>query len=240
MPPSQLQTNDEDFEEFLTKVDTVGDLVKKLKEASTADEVNSAAHKADAYLKKQQSERTKINSKNNSEGEASTKDVLDNRKESTLLHTMSPEEFMKTVTEDAKKRSAEKRDRKAASDVFKKEANVAFRSGDYVKALLLYNRAIDEVRDSCVLYTNRALTNLHLECYTKVLEDSKSALRINPASIKALVYKARAHRALGQLELAEACTLEAVNLHPHHKAFITHAVLKDLLSPDKMKINDQK
>lgn len=88
------------------------------------------------------------------------------------------------------------------------------------------------MRDSCVLFTNRALTQLHLGCHESVLADCKAALRINPASLKALVYKARAHRALGEYELAEACTQEATNLHPHHKAFIRHAVLKESLAPE--------
>ncbi|XP_059470830.1 tetratricopeptide repeat protein 12-like [Neocloeon triangulifer] len=228
--------SDEDFDDFMLKVDKVGDLVKKLKEASASD--SKAMQEADKYLKKLESERTKINVKpnnnaKNNDGQNSNAEQLDNRKDSGNLHTLSPEEFMRKVNEDAEKREAERRDRKAVSDTYKKEANVAFRSGDYLKALLLYNKAIDEVRDSCVLYTNRALTNLHLECYTKVLEDCKSALRVNPASLKALVYKARAHKALGQIELAQACTQEAVNLHPNHKAFIRHAVLKDSIADQK-------
>jgi tetratricopeptide (TPR) repeat protein len=95
-------------------------------------------------------------------------------------------------------------------------------------------QAIEEVCDSCVLYTNRALTNLHLERYNEVLDDCKTALRINPGSLKAMVYKARAHRALGHHELAVQSTQEAVNLHPNHKAFIRHAVLREnIVSPTK-------
>lgn len=50
------------------------------------------------------------------------------------------EEFIKTVSQDAKIRSRERRDRKLCSDVYKKEANIAFRSGDHSKALQLYDK----------------------------------------------------------------------------------------------------
>jgi len=50
------------------------------------------------------------------------------------------DEFMQTVKEDVRRQRAEKKDRKASSDLFKKEANIAFRSGDYIKALELYNK----------------------------------------------------------------------------------------------------
>lgn len=36
--------------------------------------------------------------------------------------------------------------------------NEAFRSGEYEKAIGMYSKAIDHVKDSPVLYNNRALT----------------------------------------------------------------------------------
>jgi hypothetical protein len=47
---------------------------------------------------------------------------------------------MQTVSEDAKRKTEEKKNRKSRSDMYKKEANIAFRSGDYSKALELYNK----------------------------------------------------------------------------------------------------
>lgn len=36
--------------------------------------------------------------------------------------------------------------------------NDAFRTGEYEKAISMYSKAIDHVKDSPVLYNNRALT----------------------------------------------------------------------------------
>lgn len=36
--------------------------------------------------------------------------------------------------------------------------NDAFRNGEYEKALGMYSKAIDHIKDSSVLYNNRALT----------------------------------------------------------------------------------
>lgn len=45
--------------------------------------------------------------------------------------------------------------------------NDAFRSGEYEKAISMYSKAIDHVKDSPVLYNNRALT------YIRYVEDER-------------------------------------------------------------------
>ncbi|CAG2068060.1 unnamed protein product, partial [Timema podura] len=74
--------------------------------------------------------------------------------------TMSPDAFMSYVEKDIQQRTEDKRQRKQISDNYKIQGNEAFRKQDYEKALERYNKAIEEIKDSCVLYTNRALTCL--------------------------------------------------------------------------------
>lgn len=45
-------------------------------------------------------------------------------------------------------------------------------------------QAIDETRDSAMLYENRALTCLNLELYQRTVEDCDWALRLNTSSLK--------------------------------------------------------
>lgn len=54
--------------------------------------------------------------------------------------TMSQEEFMRSVEEDAKKRSEDRKKRIIESDAIKAKANKVFEEGDYEKALDLYNK----------------------------------------------------------------------------------------------------
>jgi hypothetical protein len=56
------------------------------------------------------------------------------------IPTYLAEAFMAYVEKDAQARAADRRERKAVADSFKKKANKAFRAKDYEKALDLYNK----------------------------------------------------------------------------------------------------
>jgi tetratricopeptide repeat protein 12 len=45
--------------------------------------------------------------------------------------------------------------------------NGAFRSGEYEKAVSMYSKAIDQVRDSPILYNNRALSYIRLSLFKR-------------------------------------------------------------------------
>ncbi|KAL0268503.1 UNVERIFIED_CONTAM: hypothetical protein PYX00_010422 [Menopon gallinae] len=122
--------------------------------------------------------------------------------------TLSQEEFMRSVEEDAKKRSEDRKRRIAESDAIKAKANKAFSEKDYEKALDLYNKAIDVRKDSCVLYMNRALTLLNLELYTRALKDAETALKLDENSFRATMYKWHSLYEMGEEEKAEECMQE--------------------------------
>lgn len=81
---------------------------------------------------------------------------------------MDPETFMKEASRDADQRAADRKIREEKAETFKTRATKAFRRGDYELALTCYNNAIEQVRTSCLLYTNRALTFIKLEKLDKV------------------------------------------------------------------------
>lgn len=45
--------------------------------------------------------------------------------------------------------------------------NGAFRNGEYEKAVSLYGKAIDQVKDSPILYNNRALSFIRLSLFKR-------------------------------------------------------------------------
>lgn len=81
-------------------------------------------------------------------------------------------------------------------------------------------QAIDEVRDSCLLYTNRALTCLNLHLYNRVINDCNMALKLDENSMKALLFKAEALQHLGNDEESKEVVKEVLDKHPNHNEYI--------------------
>lgn len=69
-------------------------------------------------------------------------------------------------------------------------------------------------KDSCLLYTNRALTLLNLGLYTRAGEDCDWALKLNDDSLKARLYKGRALFEQGEDELSKEIMDEAKQKFP--------------------------
>ncbi|XP_014284645.1 tetratricopeptide repeat protein 12 isoform X2 [Halyomorpha halys] len=117
------------------------------------------------------------------------------------------EEIIK-MQEKSKKKTYEKK------DIFMREGNKAFRERNYKKALKNYNKAIDLVMDSCVLYTNRAMTYLKLGKPRQALVDATSALYWNPENLKALIYKSQALYMMGDVMESDLTIAKACEIHP--------------------------
>lgn len=90
---------------------------------------------------------------------------------------MDPESFMKQVSIDAENRAADKKIRTEKAETLKTQASKAFKRGEYELALSRYDKAIDQIKDSCLLYTNRALTLLKLKQYEKVCKTVMQMIR---------------------------------------------------------------
>ncbi|KAK6631130.1 hypothetical protein RUM43_014226 [Polyplax serrata] len=211
----------DDFEEFMRKVEEVNKMVHALTSSNKA-EYEEASKKASAWLKNQKKgksddkelleeiineptdggnhkkkiNKTVINENALKDEKTEQSTGLDNLN----CNEMSQEAFMKSVEEDAKKRSEDRRQRKAESDVIKAEASKMFAAKDYEKALDLYNKAIEVRKDSYVLYNNRALTLLNLGLNNRALNDCETALKLNETNFKAAALKAKAYFQLGEDE----------------------------------------
>lgn len=75
-------------------------------------------------------------------------------------------------------------------------------------------------KDSCVLYTNRALTKINLGLMDEVLVDCDRALSINERSLIAVLYKAEALEWLGDANAARRLLADALEAHPDRTARI--------------------
>ncbi|XP_008187653.1 tetratricopeptide repeat protein 12-like isoform X1 [Acyrthosiphon pisum] len=121
--------------------------------------------------------------------------------------------FMAHVERDAKQRSEAKKKEIKRSDYLKTMGNFEYRKGNYEKALIYFNQAIDVRKDSCVLFTNRALTKINLGLMDEVVSDCDRALHLNDRSLNAVLYKAEALWELGDTRAAEDLLETALKTH---------------------------
>ena len=73
---------------------------------------------------------------------------------------------------------------------------------------------MEKVKDSGILWTNRALTLIELGLYEKALHDCEWALKANHNSLRALLYRAKAHWLMDNKKLAKESLQEARDKFP--------------------------
>lgn len=158
------QFDEEEFKSFETKVDSVMKILEKLN-ASDKEEQECGMVSADQYLHGKIKDLENLNEDTFIVNVKSDRTVINkaalNDDEDRGPKTMDQYTFMKQLESDAKKRAAVKKEREQIAQNFRKMGNEAFRKQEYEKAVNLYSKAIDHVKDSPILYNNRAL------CYIK-------------------------------------------------------------------------
>lgn len=82
-------------------------------------------------------------------------------------------------------------------------------------------------KDSCVLFTNRALAKINLGLLNEVEEDCDRALRLNDRSLNAVLYKAEALHGLCDVQRAQELLETALETHPDQEKRI-QGIHKDL------------
>ncbi|KAL6262399.1 hypothetical protein P5V15_007486 [Pogonomyrmex californicus] len=133
---------------------------------------------------------------------------------------MSRETFMKSIENDAKKRAEDRKIRNERAETLKRIANGAFKEGDYEKAVTYYSKALEQRKDSSVLWNNRALSYMHLELFEKALDDCEWALKVNNSNLKALLNSAKCYMHLRNKEKSKEYIQMAKERNPHFNKFI--------------------
>ncbi|XP_011643628.1 tetratricopeptide repeat protein 12-like [Pogonomyrmex barbatus] len=133
---------------------------------------------------------------------------------------MSRETFMKSIENDAKKRAEDRKIRNERAETLKRIANGAFKEGDYEKAVTYYSKALEQRKDSSVLWNNRALSYMHLKLFEKALDDCEWALKVNNSNLKALLNSAKCYMHLRNKEKSKEYIQMAKERNPHFNKFI--------------------
>lgn len=78
----------------------------------------------------------------------------------------------------------------AKSAVAREEGNAAFKSGDFAKAVKLYEESIKRDPSDAKGYNNRAAAYMKLMALAEALKDAEKAIEVDPAFVKAYIRKA--------------------------------------------------
>jgi tetratricopeptide (TPR) repeat protein len=99
--------------------------------------------------------------------------------------------------------------------------NQAFRNGEYEKAVSMYTKALDQVRDSPILYNNRALSYIRLSLYKRAIIDVDFVInKLDEKNLRAWLYRAKAYYSLNEKRLYDKSILEAKKHHPKELSYI--------------------
>lgn len=132
--------------------------------------------------------------------------------------------FMKSVEDDAKKRAEDRKVRNERAETLKRIANGAFKEGDYEKAVTYFSKALEQRKDSTVLWNNRALSHMRLGLFEKALHDFTWALKVNDCNLKALLNSAKCYMHLRNREKSRQYIQMAKDKNPHFNKFINGIV----------------
>ncbi|XP_018561532.1 tetratricopeptide repeat protein 12-like [Anoplophora glabripennis] len=220
---------DEEFNNFMFKVNEVSSIMQKLnstdKEVQRIGDLEAQRYLGDnreTVLEKLDEQNVQLKIKSNRT--LVNKNAL--KSDDKDQATMSQEAFMEQISKDADKRYKDRLVRKEKMETFKKQATLAFRRGEYEKALSLYSKAIEQIKDSCLLYNNRALTHINLKLYDKAKDDLDWALRLNEDCLKSWLLLAKVNFFIKDHQEYKRAIGEALARNPENKNFIKEYVAK--------------
>ncbi|CAK9833615.1 Tetratricopeptide repeat protein 12 [Anthophora retusa] len=212
------RATEEEFQNFMQRVTEVEKIVKKLA-SSNPEEQKLGEILADQVLEN----RSERNISENVELKVKTNRTLINTCSTTEHSTpgqMSQEAFMRSVEKDAKERAEDRKIRNERAEMLKTIGNGAFKEGNYEKAITYFSKALEQRKDSTVLWNNRALSYIQLGLFEKALADCEWALKVSQKNLKALLNSAKCYKQLGdEIKYKEYIQL-AKERNPHFIKFI--------------------
>ncbi|XP_055377856.1 tetratricopeptide repeat protein 12-like, partial [Condylostylus longicornis] len=183
--------DEKDFEIFQTKVEAVQKILEQMNSPDQNEQIEGLKEadrmlgnvndvdNEDSFIVKYRDDRTVIN-------KAAWKDE-------TKVE-MDQFTFMRQVEEDAKQRTETRRENEMIANNFRQLGNEAFRKQEYEKAINHYTKAIDHVKDSPILYCNRALTYIKLKLFKRAINDCDFVVnKLDEKNLRSWLYRATAY-----------------------------------------------
>jgi tetratricopeptide (TPR) repeat protein len=135
-----------------------------------------------------------------------------------------PENPQYLATVEAINKDIGRRDKKEKATEFRTKAKEQYDKGDYKGAAGYYKKAIEADETDATLFMNRSLCHVHLEKYSRAVEDAERAIGLAPNLPKAWRRKAAAFHAWKKYPEAIAAYKKVMELEPSEdlRNFIVH------------------
>ncbi|XP_036343563.1 tetratricopeptide repeat protein 12-like [Rhagoletis pomonella] len=186
---------DEDFLDFESKVNQVMKLLEDMASANKSESENTkkpdtkSEINEDKFIVSVRQDRTVLNRK-----AAHEKDPNDQGGP----QQMDKYTFMQQMEQDAAERAKVRQERERIAQNFRSLGNEAFRKQNYEKAIQMYTKAIEHVKDSPILYNNRALSYLKLRNAKRAIIDADYVInKLDEKNLRSWLYRAAAYLRLG-------------------------------------------
>lgn len=216
-------TDEEEFQTFETKIDEVMKILNMMNSSDPKNQANGTKL-ADKYLGKDLVYQEKLDKDDFIVKFTQDRTVINKSKDCEdpgQSGTMKPTAFMQEMERDASRRAKDRRDRESVSQNLRKLGNQAYREQEYEKAVSLYTKAIDHVKDSPVLYNNRALSYIRLGLFKKAVIDADFVLqKLDEKNLRAWLFRAKAYYLLGETRDYKKSINEAKKGNPKKLEFI--------------------
>ncbi|CAL7941390.1 unnamed protein product [Xylocopa violacea] len=210
---------EEEFQNFMQRVTEVEKIVNKLA-SSNPEEQKHGQILADEIL----ASRVERNICEDTELKVKTNRTVINKcsinENESTQEQISQEAFKRSVEKDAKERAENRKIRNERAETLKTIGNGAFKDGNYEKAVTYYGKALEQRKDSTVLWNNRALSYIQLGLFEKALTDCEWALKVSNTNLKALLNSAKCYKQLGNEDKYKEYIQLAKERNPHFNKFI--------------------
>ncbi|XP_055531492.1 tetratricopeptide repeat protein 12-like [Wyeomyia smithii] len=219
--------DDEDFEASMSKVDEVMRMLNMMTSGDKNKEQMGLAF-AEQFLGEDKKELEKID-ENNFIVRVNQERTVINKKDDDSLDRPTADKFafMAEIERDAARRASERKEREQTAQGLRRAGNRAFREGKYEKAISMYTKAIDYIRDSPILYNNRALAYIKIDLCKRAIIDCDFVIsKLDEKNLRSWIYRAQGYYRLGEMRPYEKSINEAKKNNPKELDYIDRIVLE--------------
>ncbi|EDW34066.1 GL22045 [Drosophila persimilis] len=129
--------------------------------------------------------------------------------------------FMRQVDVDHEESSKARLERERVAQNFRKLGNSEYRQGNYLTAMRMYSKAIENINDSHILYINRALCFIKSGRFKRAIVDCDYVLnKLDEKNLRAWLYRAMAYKGLNDEANFENCVKYARKFNSKQMEFI--------------------
>ncbi|XP_065093805.1 tetratricopeptide repeat protein 12 [Ochlerotatus camptorhynchus] len=220
--------DEEEFEASMSKVDEVMKILNLMTSGDKGKEQMGVTF-AEHFLGEDKKDLEKIDVNNFIVRVNQERTVINRNSEDSLDKPMASDKFafMAEVERDAARRASERKEREQTAQGLRRAGNRAFRRGEFEKAISMYTKAIDQIRDSPILYNNRALAYIKIQMCKRAIIDCDFVIsKLDEKNLRSWIYRAQGYHLLGEMRAYEKSVSEAKKHNPKEWDYIDRIVME--------------